>query len=474
MLTLFVIFQASAFDPSSHRKAELRREASPLSADIRTSILETGHDAGSQTPPRYSMFHFDFSYLKDWHAYFCAAMLYLSGLLCSAGGIGGGGIYVTVLMICGNLDVQTAIPLSKSVVFFGAVISMVLNFRKSKAMGLTDGTLIDFNVCRMVVPSALLGTYAGVFLFKVLQPWVILAMLTAILFTMSIGICCQCLRQYYEEQSMSASPVPAEEPPAAEPPAAEPPSIASPTAPVPTGAGGLRTGKAVSSLRNEATIQDIFIGFLLEAIVVISSVFNYQIGECRTAMLSSSSEAPACQLSLMMFLSKDIFQKLLDPSVHHLEAVSFIVPCVACAAAITYYSHMVVQNEDWRFIDAFKYCSMAVTTGCLAGLVGIGGGLIFSPFFLIMGLEPSIAVATSSTCVLFTSSSTTLQYLLTDRIIISLTLLYGTVNLLASYQGTLFVHFLQDRFTARKSFITGIVATGLVISTLLAAAKMVR
>ena len=50
-----------------------------------------------------------------------------------------------------------------------------------------------------------------------------------------------------------------------------------------------------------------------------------------------------------------------------------------------------------------------------AGLVGIGGqeikvaglhgarlcagGLIFSPFFLLMGVDPSVAVATSSTCV---------------------------------------------------------------------------
>merc|ERR1719194_235944 len=107
---------------------------------------------------------------------------------------------------------------------------------------------------------------------------------------------------------------------------------------------------------------------------------------------------------------------------------------------------------------------MSVGTGCLAGLVGIGGGLIFSPFFLISGVEPAVAVATSSTCVIFTSSSTTLQYMLTDRIVMSLTVVYGIVNLAASYLGTSFVHFLQDTYGARKSYITMIVGSGVLIS----------
>merc|ERR1712151_731943 len=89
-----------------------------------------------------------------------------------------------------------------------------------------------------------------------------------------------------------------------------------------------------------------------------------------------------------------------------------------------------------------------------------------------MGVEPTVAVATSSTCVIFTSSSTTLQYLLTDRVIVSLMCVYGTMNVLASYAGTAFVHFLQDRFTARKSYITAIVAAGVLLSAVLSLAKL--
>merc|ERR1719272_1741119 len=129
-------------------------------------------------------------------------------------------------------------------------------------------------------------------------------------------------------------------------------------------------------------------------------------------------------------------------------------------------------NEGWTSREVALYQGMGVTTGCLAGLVGIGGGLIFSPFFLVLGVEPHVAVATSSTCVIFTSSSTTMQYLLTDRIITSLAAIYGIVNLLASWAGTSFVHFLQDNFNTRKSYITMIVALGVFLSAVLSIVKL--
>merc|ERR1719223_1749858 len=111
-----------------------------------------------------------------------------------------------------------------------------------------------------------------------------------------------------------------------------------------------------------------------------------------------------------------------------------------------YYGRDVCKNEGWNLSGVIAYQLMGALTGMLAGLVGVGGGLIFAPFFLLSGLDPPIAVATSSTCVIFTSSSTTMQYLFTDRIVMSLALVYGFVNLLASYGGTIFVHYLTDTF----------------------------
>lgn len=156
-----------------------------------------------------------------------------------------------------------------------------------------------------------------------------------------------------------------------------------------------------------------------------------------------------------------------------LKVVSFVLPLASCSLVVIYYNWFLITKENWPATESIAYSVMATLTGCLSGLVGIGGGLIFSPFFLVMGVDPSIAVATSSTCVIFTSSSTFFQYFLTDRIILSLTVIYGTLSLVASYAGTSLVHLLQDRGGGRKSYITLIVAIGVFISLILAAVKLI-
>merc|ERR1719473_1571084 len=60
----------------------------------------------------------------------CFIIMFLSGVLCSAAGIGGGGIIVTVLMFFGKLSPHDAVPMSKAVVFMGAVSSGILNIGK--------------------------------------------------------------------------------------------------------------------------------------------------------------------------------------------------------------------------------------------------------------------------------------------------------------------------------------------------------
>ena len=55
---------------------------------------------------------------------------------------------------------------------------------------------------------------------------------------------------------------------------------------------------------------------------------------------------------------------------------------------------------------------VSACAGVLAGLLGIGGGLVKGPLPLELGMRPQAAAATSGFMVLFTASSTTLQFLL--------------------------------------------------------------
>ena len=54
---------------------------------------------------------------------------------------------------------------------------------------------------------------------------------------------------------------------------------------------------------------------------------------------------------------------------------------------------------------------VGIVAGGLAGLLGLGGGLIFSPLFLLLGLEPAQALATSTMAIVPTTLASTHQHL---------------------------------------------------------------
>merc|ERR1719421_646902 len=119
------------------------------------------------------------------------------------------------------------------------------------------------------------------------------------------------------------------------------------------------------------------------------------------------------------------------PTAMILQQMVWSLPIWSCIAITVHFGFVANREVGWRPRSVVTYQVVSILTGLLAGLVGVGGGLILSPFFILTGMEPSVAVGTSATCVLFTSTSTTIQYMLTDRIHMALAVVYGTVCLLA-------------------------------------------
>jgi hypothetical protein len=72
------------------------------------------------------------------------------------------------------------------------------------------------------------------------------------------------------------------------------------------------------------------------------------------------------------------------------------------------------DKYDTAFIASsyIKFPLIGFIIGILSGLLGIGGGLFLCPVLLIMGVNPITATCTSNFLMLFTSSSTSLQFFL--------------------------------------------------------------
>jgi len=473
----------------------LQKDALAEALDAATRVSPLGDfDFLQLDPSGHPFWAFDWSLAWQLDVALCSVVLCLAGVLCSAAGIGGGGVYVVVLMLVGQLSTHNAVPLSKAIVFFGAIASLLVNLQRqwskqaSPDSAASERAVIDVDACRLVVPTALVGTFLGVSYNHTAKASTIVVVLTGLLCFMTFMVVRTAWNQYCEETSAFAAtdseavPLASSSHDLRGPPRHGATTTASGSAPAQRGLDSLAAqaplqfdDNAKAPERGPLRKIDVALASVLMVIVVLSGVLRFHMHACR-AEHEGHGLPGSCGHPLMHAM----FGGRLGLWMHDTATANLLLhsanslPLWSCLVIAVYCGNFVYRVSKWSAQKVVLYQVIALATGLLAGLVGVGGGLIFSPFFLLMGMEPSVAVATSSTCVLFTSSSTTMQYLLTDRVIMSLAFVYGLVTLMASYIGTSLVHILQDRFKGRRSYITMVVAGGVGLSAVLSLAKFVK
>jgi hypothetical protein len=134
--------------------------------------------------------------------------------------------------------------------------------------------------------------------------------------------------------------------------------------------------------------------------------------------------------------------------------------CMVLGTACGMHAH---AHKGWSIGKAASFSVVGWLTGVVGALVGVGGGLIFCPFFVISGMDPAVAIGTSSLCVLFTATSTTFSYLLTDRIISSLALVLGIAVAPTSIVAAYLVQHMQTN-PGMKSTMVLILAAAIIAS----------
>lgn len=409
----------------------------------------------------------------------CVVILWGFGALCAAAGIGGGGMIVSILMFMGDLSPRDAVPVSKAVVFLGAIVSLALNIGRNAAG--SSKPLVDMLLLKMVVPMALLGTLIGVMTNEHTPGWGVLVVLVSMMVPTFLLVTRRAQQQHFEERNAEAKMKDIDEAQGL----LESDSPDSPGWSVIDAENG--KWPPPCSLKQAACtwVDFLLLGCLL-VIVISGGVMQHHVRACFEQQQKMGygisplgapdsnilSTSHSCQHPVLSVAFWGRAEALLAEKgyVSTMLMVMLAIPVWACFSTGLYYAgHSMKQG--WSRNTVACYLSIGLVAGCLAGFVGIGGGLIFSPFFLLMGVDPSVAVATSSTCVVFTSSSTAIQYFLMDRIQVDLALMYGSVNALASLCGTAFVQHIGERWAMKKSYITFIVAFGLAVSIAISSIK---
>lgn len=392
---------------------------------------------------------------------------------------------VTMLILAGQLTPHDAVPVSKAVVFIGAIASLVLNLGRNAPRA--SGSLVDWLLLKMVVPMALFGTLLGVMSNEHTPGYGVVIILSATLIPMLVLLLRHAQQQMAEEATLAEDSGYDEERDA-EDVRDEAASLLGkgPKVPLASSQDNVRCSTASGKLTSSGTTwtyQDaVLLGTMLLIVIIggslqhhVRACFNHQQQQLDPFSQPDLSGALPCQHPVlnMAFWGRAEGWIALKGFAPAAITVVLAMPSWACIGTASYYAR-IAMSHGWSRSRTAGFLFVAFAAGILAGFVGIGGGLIFSPFFLLVGVDPAIAVATSSTTVVFTSSSTTMQYLLMDRIHIPLALQYGAVNAVASLCGTSFTQFVGERWAMKKSYITLIVALSVFVSLFLSSKKCIE
>merc|ERR1711971_98270 len=91
----------------------------------------------------------------------------------------------------------------------------------------------------------------------------------------------------------------------------------------------------------------------------------------------------------------------------------------------TYFGLKLIKNQEkrvqvnypilpndilWTYPKLKNYAIITLIAGIIAGLIGIGGGMVLGPLMLVMGVHPRVSSATTATMIVCTSSSVAIMY----------------------------------------------------------------
>ncbi|XP_058771672.1 sulfite exporter TauE/SafE family protein 5-like [Vicia villosa] len=365
-----------------------------------------------------------------------SAPLVVAGILCfiassisSAGGIGGGGIFIPILTIVAGLDLKVASSISAFMVTGGSVANVICYmFTTSPKFG--GKSLIDYDIALSSEPCMLLGVSVGVICNLVFPEWLITLMF-AVFLAWSTSKTCKSGVMFWSIESEEIRVNGVEE---MEKGLLEKES---------SNKGLVRllhkendgSEKVEENLimvakvnRDKLCVPWLKLGVLLLVWLSFFSIYllrgngngNGQriipMEPCGIGYwIISSVQIPLA----VVFTGWMVFRKesLQDPS---------LIPEVQC------------QNRNCPS-NKLVFPLMALLAGILGGVFGIGGGMLISPLLLQVGIAPEVTAATCSFMVFFSSTMSALQYLLLGMEHVETALILAIMCFFASLIGLLVV-----------------------------------
>ncbi|XP_045814895.1 sulfite exporter TauE/SafE family protein 2-like [Trifolium pratense] len=356
--------------------------------------------------------------------------LVVAGILCfiassisSAGGIGGGGIFIPILTIVAGLDLKVSSTISAFMVTGGSVANVICYmFSTSPKFG--GKSLIDYDIALSSEPCMLLGVSVGVICNLVFPEWLITLMF-AVFLAWSTSKTCKSGVMFWNIESEEIRK---------------------------NNNGVEEIEKGL--LENESTNK----GLVRIMENDVSKTFEENL-----IMAPKDNNNKLCipwlKLGVLLLVWFSFFSIYLLRGNGYGQRIIPMEPCgvgywiissVQVPLAVVFTAWMVFRKEslqDSTLIPEVQcqnrncpsnklvFPMMALLAGMLGGVFGIGGGMLISPLLLQIGIAPEVTAATCSFMVFFSSTMSALQYLLLGMEHVETALILGIMCFFASLLG---------------------------------------
>lgn len=423
-------------------------------------------------------------------------ILFFISAIANAGGIGGGGLVMPILLLVLKFYTNEAIPISKLMIFSGALTSFLLGFKVKHPF--RNAISIDYNIPALLCPALLLGTMTGVSMNKVFPPVIIILSLSAVLILNTFKTLKRAI-SIHKKETKSESKHPDIEASAAchnnskNDPEKNQNLVKSEMSLELVSQD--KDYKQVSHDDHPARIESDSNKIGIDKQDNLTTIdYDQQKHRLNLLNIEVSKDLERFPLKKYLFFISTYASMLILTVIRgsdHFPSYFGIEPCskaywltyfiyVPICIFLTYLVSLIISKEyayrksigypynsydiKWDAKLFFKFPLYAFFAGCLAGMLGIGGGLILAPLLLELGLHPVISSATSNFLVLFTSSSTSFQFIFLGMMKFDFSIACTTVSMIGSLFGTLLIQKLIER-SGKYSYLIFTLGITLLISS---------
>ncbi|GAV71263.1 TauE domain-containing protein [Cephalotus follicularis] len=366
------------------------------------------------------------------------ALCFIAASISSAGGIGGGGLFVPILTIVAGVDLKTASSFSAFMVTGGSVANVMYNLFSRK-------TLIDYDIALLSEPCMLLGVGIGVICNLMFPEWLITVLFAVFLAWTTFKTCKNGVWYWnLESEEVKRS----------------------------KGCGNAEIGVFRNGSFNPST--------------GLKCINNPLLGVEERRLRFSWMD-----LGVLVIVWFSFFVLYLVRGNRYGQSFMPLEPCgvgywivstlqIPLAIAFTVWilcrkdcckEHIPNQQvtEDLathRPSNKLIFPLMALIAGILGGVFGIGGGILISPLLLQVGIAPEVTAATCSFMVFFSSTMSAVQYLLLGIEHIGSALIFAIICFVASLVGLAVIQKAIQEY-GRASLIVFSVSIVMALSTVL-------